>query len=183
MFSVGSVGAVDPRDVGKVVFAGSIAQLGFGIGGLEPLVAASAAARVIALPEVTATIRYGVPPEGVIGKELRDVALQLRYRDGNGRVVATLIEVAVPAAAPGEPGNVAERALLQFDSADPSYGGSSGSFRTHAAQVPLSSGLASHVLDFDQNVYYISLTLTGPEVVIGHPPAVAAIEIVGRQLD
>jgi hypothetical protein len=178
---VGSVGTVDPRDISKVVFAGSIVQLGFGIGGLETAATSGAvAARVTLFPEVTATIRYAVPPEGVTGVALGELALLLRYRDGDGRVVATLTEVAVPPARPGEPTTVAETPLLQFDSADPSFGGSSQSFRTHVAQLPVPSDLSGHILDFGQNDYYIALSLTGPEVPFRQPPAVSEIGIVGR---
>jgi hypothetical protein len=184
MFSVGSVGTVDPRDINKVVFAGSIVQLGFGVGGLESSAARMApAARTIAFPHVTATIRYGVPPEGLSGSVLGNLALKLRYRDGDGRVVATLIEVAVPPARPGEPGTVVESPLLQFDSSDPDFGGSWVGFRTHVAQLPIPSDLSEHVIDFDNNLYYIALSLTGPEFIIGYPPAVSAIEIVGRTSD
>ena len=57
--SVGSVGVANSSDLNKVVFIGSIAQLGVGIGGT----AGSASARIeerigIPIPTETATLRY-----------------------------------------------------------------------------------------------------------------------------
>jgi hypothetical protein len=127
---------------------------------------------------VTATIRYGVPPDGLGGVGLGALGLQLRYRAGDGQVVATLIEVAVPPGSPGEPTTVTETPLLEFDSTQ--FDAAQGGFLTHIATTGVDSPDARHVLEFGPNVYYIALSLTGPEFVLGHPPAVSSIEIVGR---
>jgi hypothetical protein len=182
MFSVGSVGIVDPGDSGKVVCAGPIIQLGAGIGGLEPVVAeapAAVAARVSVL-QTAATIRYPVPvEEPAVSSVLGLIALQLRYRSGDGRAIATLMEVAVPPGGPGDSGTVSERPLLQFDSS--TSGAASVFFQTANAHLPRDSALYDYRLAFGPNVYYVSLTLTGPAFVAGQPPAVAAVELIGLE--
>ena len=160
MYSVGSVGTVDPGDASKVVFAGSVVQLGLGIGGIEPARANNPEA--IVRPSVTATIRYGVTPDSD-GAELGSLMLVLRYRPGDGRVFATLIEVPILLFDPNDPGIVTETALLQFDSAE--FAGSAG-FQTKLVGGP-TGPTPNHVLDFRNNVYYIALLLTRPEFVVG----------------
>ena len=94
--------------------------------------------------------------------------------------MATLIEVAVPFG-PEAPGYITETPLLRFDSQSPDFGGPSNNFRTQNTQVDTNSNQAQHQFNFDGNIYYIALTLSGPEFVLHYPPAVAAIEIIGRQ--
>jgi hypothetical protein len=181
MFSVGSVGIVDPGDTGKVVCAGPVVQLGVGIGGLEPPVAGAGdavAARVSVL-QTAATIRYPVPAEEpALSSVLGLIALQLRYRSGDGRVIATLMEVAVPPGGTGDPGTVSERTLLQIDSASLA---ASAFFLTANAHLPRDSALYDYQLAFGPNVYYVTVTLTKPAIVIGQPPAVAALELIGLE--
>ena len=86
METVGLFGTPDPGDASKVVFSGSVVQLGLGIGTTAP-VAEPSAARVIIFPTVTATLRYAVGSEGVDQESLNNLELLLRYRDGDGRVV------------------------------------------------------------------------------------------------
>jgi hypothetical protein len=178
LFRAGSTGIVDPRDAAKVVFAGSIVQLGVGVSGLEEVAKEAFAAHAPAFPQTSATIRYDVPPEGVDGRTVGDLALQLRYRDGDGRVVATLTEVAVGEGS-GQPGTVSERSLLTFDSASGNYGSASNNFRTHRSELGPGDPEAGHQIDFGSNVYYVVLVLSGPEGLVGQPPAMSSIAIVG----
>src|SRR5262245_20791561 len=118
MFSTASVGTIDPQDVGKVVVAGPIVQLGYGIGGLEPPREGIASAARVSRPLTSATIRYHVPPEApAYGSYLGAIGLQLLYRDGDGEVAATLMEVTVPDERSAPNPAVIERPLLQFESA------------------------------------------------------------------
>jgi uncharacterized membrane protein YgcG len=73
---------------------------------------------------------------------------------------------------------VSERPLLQFDSAST---GASPSFRTANVHLPRDSAMFYYQPGFGPNVYYVALTLTGPAIVAGQPPAVAAIEIIGLE--
>jgi len=183
VLTVASIGVINPQDITKVVVAGSVVQLGAGIVGVES--AAADVALAVHLPAalpISATIRYDVPSEDVAGHKLGDLTLQIRYRDGDGRVVATLIEVdrANPVTEPPDPGTVREQALLQFDSANVSAPpGPFTSFRTRMVGLPVGDPLFDHVLDIDSNAYYIALTLSGPGVVVAvHPPAVSTLGLI-----
>jgi hypothetical protein len=185
MLSAGSLGVVNPGDAGKIIFFGSIVQLGVGVGGLElAAVDETVASRVwsqasaVVFPQTSATLRYDVPPEGVQGWAVGNLQLQLRYRNGSGRVVATLIEVEVASPGPGQPDAVVERPLIAFDSASPDYG-LSNQFQTHRTERQVEGDpTADHILSFGPNVYYIVVVLSGPEAAVGHPPAVSSIEIL-----
>jgi hypothetical protein len=175
MYSVGSVGTVDPADAGKVVFAGSVAQLsGNRPGKTEP--AQADTPEVILFPTVSATIRYEVTPDSD-GAELGSLMLLLRYSPGQGGVLATLTEVPILLFDPHDPGTVTETALLQFDSAD--FERSAG-FQTKLVGGP-TGPTPNHVLDFTNNVYYIAVLLTLPEFPSGIPPAVSAIQLAPWQ--
>ena len=175
MYAVGSVGTVDPADVGNVVFVGSVAQLKLGrVGGAEPAQADNP--DVILIPDFSATIRYEVTPDSD-GAELGALMLVLRFSPGNGRVVATLTEVPILLFDPHDPGTVTETALLQFDSAE--FDGSAG-FQTKLVGGP-AGPTPGHVLDFTNNVYYIAVVLTLPEFPTGQPPAVSAIQLAPWQ--
>jgi hypothetical protein len=175
MYSAGSVGTVDPADAGKVVFAGSVAQLHGGrVGGTEPARANNP--EVIGGPEFSAAIRYDVTPE-YDGAELGALMLVLRYSPGDGRVVATLTEVPILLFDPHDPGTVTETALLQFDSAE--FDASAG-FQTKLVGGP-TGPTPDHVLDFRNNVYYIAVLLTLREFPTGVPPSVSAIQLAPWQ--
>jgi hypothetical protein len=94
--SVGSVGIVNTADIGKVVFIGAIAQLGFGIVGSAGPITAHLAERVrVPVPTETATIRYPVQAAD-FGVQAAGVSnLTVRYRDGNGSITVQLMQVAV----------------------------------------------------------------------------------------
>jgi hypothetical protein len=179
MLTVASIGAINPQDISKVLIAGSVVQLGSDIVGVESAEADAAfAVHLPVLPPISATVRYDVAPEGVTG-QLGGLVLQVRYRDGNGRVVATLIEVDRSNPGPEHPdsGTVREQALLQFDSANPDVGGPFTSFRTGVvSHAVFGDPLSSHEMDFGRNAYYIALTLSGPGLVVAaHPPAVSTL--------
>lgn len=167
--SVGSAGTVDVKDLSKVIFTKSIVQLGLGIA--PPMVTNKVArAKPVKVmgTKVTATIRYGVTQEG-LGGLLHPglVELNLRYRDGDGRVVASLIEVAIATGV--------ETSLIKWDST--SFGLSpSPNFKVRF--VTNTGALARRPLNFRDNAYYVSLSLSavqGP-VVLRNPPAVSVIQ-------
>ena len=136
------------------------------------------------MPLVSATIRYGIstgeiPNDDAVGV----LALRIRYRSGSGRVLAALTEVRVPEAVfspPSADGTVSEGVLIQFDSASPGND-STKVFRTFDATIDSSSPAFKHLVNNSLNVYYIAITLIGPQVVAGVPPAVSAVEIIQAQ--
>jgi hypothetical protein len=158
--SVGSVGAVNNTDTGKVVFIGAIAQLGVGIGGItsEPVVAPIE--ERIGVPTVTATIRYPVQ-ETDLGDHTPGVSnLTVRYRDGNGSVTVRLMQVAVDT---GE-----ETLLVTLQSGV-------GFNRSNSFHNEISQGTFG--VDFERNAYYVIVILTGPILEIGTPPAIQLMQI------
>jgi hypothetical protein len=174
MYNVGSAGTVDPGDIAKVECIGSIIQLRGAPSGVGLQSPPPAAAEVgIPQPEITATIRYAVSGE-FDGWHLGDLMFVVRYRPGNGNVVAVLNEVPLWSfAPPGEdPGTVTETTLLTFDAVE-----TTDKFLTSEEGGPTNTN-ANHVLNFTENFYYVALTLSAPERVVGTPPAVAAIELV-----
>jgi hypothetical protein len=178
MYWVGSAGTVDPADAGKVVCIGSVLQLGQGLsalppeasGGQPPPVAEEAAD--IAIPSLTATVRYAVVPD-VGGTALNELWLGLRYRAGDGSIAANLFEVPLfllDVALGDDPGTVPQTQLLHFDSA------ASTTFRTDKASG-LSASDPTHVLDFANYAYYVEVSITSPAIETPWPPAVAAVGV------
>jgi hypothetical protein len=158
--SVGSVGIVDSSDVGKVVFIGSIAQLGVGI--LPPLAEASVIPPIeerfrIPIATTTATIRYPVQEADLPDQTPN---LVVRYRDGAGSVTVQLIQVSVVT------GMETPLIGLQSGVGYPR----SNNFHNEISQF-------AFVTDFQQNVYYVAVTLTGPTVVLGIPPAIQLMQL------
>jgi hypothetical protein len=167
MYYVGSAGTVDPGDIAKIVCADGVIQLGQGVQGIKP------AAEEIPMPQTTVTIRYAVPP-GPDSPQLGDEMLVLRYRPGSGHIVAVLNEVPLLYADLADPGTVVETTLLEYDSAKFK---ASNVFLTNSVGGPTYPN-PQHVLNFAENAYYISVSLTAPELVVGIPPAVAAVGLV-----
>ncbi len=160
--SVGSVGVVDNASTGKVVFIGSIAQLGLGIigPGLPVSAPMEERIRVIGLPTVSATIRYPVH-EADLGDQPPGVwDLTVRYRDGNGSVIVQLIQVTL------EDG--AEAAVINFQSGV-------GYNRSNNFHNQISQGTFG--TNFENNAYYVAVTMTGPAIEIGIPPAIQLMQI------
>jgi hypothetical protein len=156
--SVGSAGTVDVADIGKVVFAKSVVQLqGF------DLVVSTPAPSAAALPVVQthAVIRYGVTPvQGVLSTQL---TLRLRYRDGSGQVVATLIEVDISTGT--------ETPLCRFDSR--ALGPPSNAFQDKSSDC-------AQTLNFENHAYYVEVTLTGAshsQQPMFFPPKVSVIQL------
>jgi hypothetical protein len=163
--SVGSAGIVDLADISKVFFEGPLAQLGRGISpppGREAAIVGST---------VTATIRYGVPPDsfGTL-LEANVWALEVSFRQGDGRVIAELIEVDITTGVEANP-------LLLYDTAIPGFGSTNpqGFF---VGQVDRDQG-PQHPLNVSEKVYYVKLTLSHNDVIVERtPPAVAALLLV-----
>ena len=156
--SVGSAGTLDPANEGKILFDGAIAQLGVSLIGVvgAPSARAEAAERLL-FPRISATIRYAVTvPDGIDGVDSFKVGLQLRYRRGDGQILATLFQVPIPVL-PNDPGVVIETPLNQLDS--DIVGGPGNSFQ-------------------NADVYYVAVTLTRPNrPFLSTAPAVAAIRL------
>lgn len=159
--SVGSVGVANSSDLNKVVFIGSIAQLGVGIGGT----AGSASARIeerigIPIPTETATLRYPVH-EADLGDQTPGVSdLTVRYRDGNGSVTVHLIQVAVDTGV--------ETAVVTLQSGV-------GFNRSNSFHNEISQGTFG--TDFERNAYYVAVTLTAPTIELGVAPAIQLMQI------
>ncbi|MFZ1007060.1 MAG: hypothetical protein WAN65_09495 [Candidatus Sulfotelmatobacter sp.] len=174
--TVGSVGVASAADQTKLVLYGSVVQLGFGTGvvnintntleakrradpGTSPAVPA------LMGTQQTAVMRYGVDvPENSLA--LGTNGMRIRYRDGDGFVLAKLIAVDIDTGV--------ESVLLGFDSAGSS---NSNSFQTGGGLTfeggPLPP-LSTHT------AFYIELTLSVFQRValpVGFPPAVSAIEL------
>lgn len=191
-FCPGSLGIADPGNVSKVVFEGAVARLasevvapGGGISRTEVEAHATAAAPVG--EQVSTTIRYPVPDR--FGQaELGLWAIIIRYRDGDGRVVAKLMETSIPQGLSNNTPS-SSRALLTFDSAElgsdgfgPIFGPPEPYFRTHQRGLDDTdppSPLWNYTPDPGANIYYLEVTLTGRLFGGPYPPAVAAIGIAG----
>jgi hypothetical protein len=158
--SVGSVGVMNNTDAGKVVFIGSIAQLGVGIGGATTGSVGPRIEERIGLPTVTATLRY--PVQGTdLGNQAPGVwNLTVRYRDGNGSVTVHIIQVAADT---GE-----ERAVATLQSGV-------GFNRSNSFHNEISQGTFG--TDFERNTYYVAVVLTGPAIELGVPPAIQLMQI------
>ena len=108
-------------------------------------------------------IRYGVTPvDGVLNQ--LGLGLNLRYRDGSGRVVAVLIEVDIATGNEQPP-------IITFHS--------KMSVPSNAFQVKV-QGLSNKKLDFTNNAYYVELMLTAsshPPMPILFPPKVSVIQL------
>jgi hypothetical protein len=201
-FCPGSLGIVDPRDVSKVVFEGAVARLASDVvapgGGSRTEVEAQRAVAVAPVGEqafatmrygeqVFATIRYPVPDRFGQG-ELGGWAIVIRYRDGDGRVIANLMETSIPQGLSNSRPS-SSRTLLTFDSAElgadglgPIFGPPEPYFRTHKRGLDETgppSPLSNYTPDPGANVYYLEVTLTGRLFGGPYPPAVAAIGIAG----
>jgi hypothetical protein len=168
MFStVGSAGIVDPGSTAKVVFSNSTVQLATGDGVLAP-------SRLT--PQASATIRFPISPADMPQVQVQEMQLNINYRLGNGRVEATLWEVAYwlhPA------GVVSEAALLKFTSDGDDAGIQTpnefvSSAQPHDVVGPTTFPPGNHVCDSTKNAYYITLTLTQPGPERTTPPVLVA---------
>jgi hypothetical protein len=157
--SAGSSGVANSSDLSKIVFAGSIAQLGIGIGGI----AGSASAHIevtIGLPKETATLRYPVHQADLGDGAPAVWNLTVRYRDGNGSVTIQLIQVAVAT------GNETVVVVLQSGV---------GYNRSNSFHNEISQGTFG--TNFDGNVYYVAVTMTAPIIELGVAPAIQLMQI------
>jgi hypothetical protein len=193
VFCAGSLGTVDPRDVGKVVFDGGVARLSGGVvapgGVVRPAeVEAHAVPGAHVAEQVSATIRYPVRDTfNQVGLGLWVIIM--RWRDGHGgRVVANLMEMSVPQPSPAPDQHAADsRPLLTFDTAGsgtdglgPIYGPPEPFFRTHlSVGLEEADPLYRYEPDVGSNIYFFEVTLTGPWNS-PTPAAIAAIGISGR---
>jgi hypothetical protein len=180
MFStVGTAGAVDPRDIGKVTFVESTVVLGGDAGG------AVVASKIE--EQVSATIRYPISPADMPQVQVEDLMLHINYRlgstTGSGaatkfpHVVAELWEVAYLL----HSGVPSEAKLFTFDSLGDINGQDyPNQFVTSTSTIsPTGTPQATHVCDSSKNAYYIALTLSGPPQPLATEswlaPAVSAI--------
>jgi hypothetical protein len=194
-FCPGSLGIVDPADVSKVVFEGAVARLA-GVEVVGPIaeVETHAAAGGPAREQVSADIRYPVPDrfaQAAVGVW----AIIIRWRGGDGRVVARLMETPVPEF-PSDPGTEATRSLLAFDSDEqgsdgfgPIFGPPEPYFRTGIRALDPSDPpppFWDYMPDIRANTYHFEVTLTGfaegPAIGLAPLTAVAAIGIHTRSL-
>ena len=181
--AVGSTGAVDPADAGKVVMSGSIVQLGRGgpvvIGATAEAPPAGTAR--LAAHQIKAVIRYSVVPvEGVLFRPPPEppyaLFIRLRHRPGEGQVNAQLKEVDISTGT--------ESVMTVWDS----------SVLTSEGTPPppdlwVLSSLGDELpyegpIDFVNKAYYVELTLSAKvanvDTLLRFPPAVSVIELVNN---
>ena len=167
--SVGSAGAVNIADLGKVFLNGSIVQLGIGLGGGATAEAASVGARApfSTQPVLThAMVRYGVAPSDPLEVEGNPLGLRLRYRDGEGYVVARFIQVDLLTGT--------DFPLINWDSRKFPLTLERNNFRLNEEFGNV------RALNFTSNAYYVELTLSALESPIrplSFPPAVSIIQL------
>jgi hypothetical protein len=159
--SVGSAGAVNTADIGKVVFINSVAQLGPG----GPIVvnepASARVAERIKRPTASAVIRYPVQESDLENQKVGVWNLNVRYRDGNGSVVVQLIEVNIATGV--------EKLMVELQSGV-------GYPRSNDFHNEISQGTFG--TDFNTNVYYMVVTLSAPETIeVETPPAIQLMTI------
>jgi hypothetical protein len=162
--SVGSSGVANSSDLNKVVFIGSIAQLGVGIGGSIGGTAGSASAPIeerIGIPTERATLRYPVH-EADLGDDAAAGVwdLTVRYRDGNGSVTVQLIQVSVQTGM--------ETGLVILESGV-------GYNRFNSFHNEISQGTFG--VYFERNAYYVAVTLAAPVIELGVAPAIQLMQI------
>jgi hypothetical protein len=161
---IGSAGIVDTADVGKVVFAGSVAQLpGIVLEPPEP------AASTVVRPQTKAVIRYPVTPvDGVAlqSSPIERYFLRVLARLGRGGIRVRFLQVPIVT---GPTPKIGEIALFDF----PIENGNAG------FNITSHSNVSAPELDFVNNCYYIEITLNesiGPVVI--DPPGVALVQLV-----
>jgi hypothetical protein len=175
--TVGSVGIASAADQSKLLLFNSIVQLGPGTGVIVGGAAESEGISTSSRPSephlqvlgnvINAVIRYGVdvPRETLAGT----AAMRIRYRDGNGIVLARLVTVDFASGA--------ESTLIAFDSR--SFGAPKSTFQTRFA-TPAQGGPI--VVPSENVAFYIEVTLSlferiGVPVLVAFPPAVAAMAL------
>jgi hypothetical protein len=175
--SVGSAGTLDVANASEIVFVGAIAQLGRSIGGVhQSAAAAGGAAGRISPPKTTATMRYAVT-YGLNGRSVGSLSLYLRLRRGEGRIVATLIEVPFPMGGDivPDPGTVDETPLIRFDSDDPQGGSGPANQFGAGLGATLIANPNDHIVDNSANAYYVEVSLTAPQFDPASPTGIAMI--------
>jgi hypothetical protein len=166
--SVGSAGIVDTADIGKVVFAGCVAQLP-GVVLAPPNTAAGA----VVFPQIKAVIRYPVTPvDGVTlavdpttHRPIERYFLNVLARTGRGGIHVRFMQVPIVI---GPTPEIGETALFDFPLPNDHPG----------FNITRRSNVSAGELDFVNNCYYVEITLTetsGPAVI--NPPGVALIQL------
>ena len=173
--TVGSVGTASAADQSKLLLFNSVVQLGPGTGVLVGGAAESGSISTSSRSSdpnvqvlgtvINAVIRYGVdvPRETLAGT----AAMRIRYRDGNGVVLARLVMVDFDSGA--------ESTLIAFDSRN--FGAPKPAFQTRFA-TPAQGGPI--VVPSENVAFYIEVTLSVFErvgVLVGFPPADAAMAL------
>jgi hypothetical protein len=169
--SVGSAGAVNPPDIGKVELVGSVVQLG-ATGGVIAASRQTAARRAdaVAGPATQAVIRYGVTAvDGAFNPDPEEllVSLSILCRPGSGQIAARLVQV--PTSSPAV--YVAETTLVEFQAQK------TKPIDPNLFTLQVVSGGDADVFDFESNAYYVEVVLTAPGVVTEYPPAVSVIQL------
>ena len=156
---VGSAGIVDPADVGKVVFAGPVAQM-------PGLVLPDTGNTAVAPPPTKAVIRYPVTPVDGVGLQTDQYILKVLARQGRGGIQVRFLRVPIIAGPSSEIGGTPPLIDFPIQNDHPGFAVTSRS----APQLP--------ELDFVNNCYYVEITLSeriGPITL--DPPGVAVIQL------
>jgi hypothetical protein len=117
-------------------------------------------------PQISAVLRYPVSQADLTSFNRGVADIQVRYRDGAGTVLVNLIQVSLTT---GE-----ETALLGLDSRDYTP--------QNDFHVQFSPNTQFPGVDFQNNAYYVALTLTGPGgPVVTTQPAVHIMQILAGE--
>ncbi|HEX3577327.1 MAG TPA: hypothetical protein VHY33_02090 [Thermoanaerobaculia bacterium] len=165
--SVGSAGTVDEADVAKIFFDHAVAQSG------RPLTSTTAAAApgTVAVPPVSAVIRYNVTAvDGLFTPNTLRLRIRYLATGPSARVVAKFREVDIATGI--------ETDRITFDSrlfaATNAY---------HVDEAPNCKGVggpgfAGSGFDFINKAYYIEVTLTRSSLATGSAAGVQVIQLV-----
>ena len=159
---VGSAGIVDPADVGKVVFAGPVAQM-------PGLVLPDTGNTAVAPPPTKAVIRYPVTPVDGVGLQTNPVEgyfLKVLARQGRGGIQVRFLRVPIIAGPSSEIGETPPLIDFPIQNAHPGF------------DITSRSAPSQPELDFVNNCYYVEITLSeriGPITL--DPPGVAVIQL------
>lgn len=161
--TVGSDGKVDEKDVNKIFFDRSIAQMGH-----LPSNTNTAARRRVFIPQRTqsAVIRYNVTPTDTLFRVSGGIELKLQYlaAGDSAKVVAKLIEVDLASGT--------ENIRATFDSS------SFPSSNNYQVQSVAQCGTGvDRPFDFEHNAYYVEVTLTNNAIAVGSAAGVRMIKI------
>jgi len=160
--SVGSDGKVDEKDISKVFFDRSIAQMGQTLAGPTTAIGRGA----LVNQTQSAVIRYNVTPVETLFRVSGGIELKVQYlaAGSSSKVVANLVEVDLASGT--------ETIRTTFNS---SNFPTSNSFKLRS--VARCGAVVDRPFDFERNAYYIEVTLTNRPIVFGSAAGIRMLKL------